>query len=182
MVVGHYAMSLLAYERHREGPLWLFLVAGIFLDLVLITLVLAGVEVMGPGPDALRPEFATMVIDTPYSHDIVPVTFWALVMAGIAYLITRKRAIALWAGGLVLLHEAADLLSGFPHFVFGPGTPEVGLGLYFQAPLSALAIELLVSLICVWWFCTRTNLAFKRQLALYLLTVLGVGALLPMAL
>jgi len=182
MVAGHYAMSLLAYERHREGPLWLFLFAGIFLDLLMITLVLAGVEVMAPGPDALRPGFATMVIDMSYSHDIVPVVFWAIVMAGFAYLVTGKSAIALWAGGLVLLHEAADLLSGFPHFVHGPGTPEVGLGLYFRAPLGALAIELLVGLICVWWFCTRTKLAFKRQLALYLLTVLGVGALLPMAL
>lgn len=182
MVVGHYAMSLIAYERHREGPLWLFLFAGIFLDLLMILLVLTGVEVMAPGPGATRPGFATMVIDMSYSHDIVPVTFWAILMAGFAYLITRSRAVALWAGGLVLLHEVADLVSGFPHFVLGPDTPEVGLGLYFSAPLGALAIELLVGLACVWWFCSRTQLAAKRQLALYGLTVVGVAALLPMAL
>lgn len=181
MVAGHYAMSLLAYERHREGPLWLFLFAGIFLDLLMILLVLTGVEVMAPGPGATRPAFATMVIDMSYSHDIVPVAFWASVMTGFAYLVTRRQAVAFWAGGLVLLHEVADLVSGFPHFVLGPDTPEVGLGLYFRAPLGALAIELIAGLVCVWWFCSRTRLAFRRQLALYTLTVVGVGALLPMA-
>jgi hypothetical protein len=79
-------------------------------------------EVSITRPDALRPGLATMVIDMYYGHDIAPVAFWAIVMAGFAYLVTRKRAIALWAGGLVLLHEAVDLLSGFPHFVLGPGT------------------------------------------------------------
>lgn len=182
MVAGHYAISLVAYERHREGPLWLFLIAGMFLDILMILLVLVGVEEMAPGPGATRPGFSTMVIDMSYSHDLVPVAGWAVAMTAAAYLVTRNRGAAIWAGGLVLLHEVADLVSGFPHFVLGPDSPAIGLGLYIHAPVGALVAELLVALACVWWFSTRTRLAGRRQLALYLLSFLGVGALLPMAL
>ena len=181
MVAGHYATSLLAYERHREGPLWLFLFAGIFLDILMVSLVLAGVEVMAPAHGAPGPAFATMDIDMTYSHDLLPVAGWAVVIAGFAFAITLSRGVALWAGALVLLHEVADLLSGFPHYVFGPDTPEIGLGLYFSAPLGALAIELVVALACVWWFSKQTRLSGKRQLTLYILCFVGVAALLPFA-
>lgn len=182
MVAGHYAISLVAYERHREGPLWLFLIAGMFLDILMIVLVLTGVEEMAPSPGATRPRFSTMVIDMSYSHDLVPVAGWAAVMTGVVYLVTRSRGAAIWAGGLVLLHEVADLVSGFPHFLLGPETAAVGLGLYSHAPVAALVVELLVAVACVWWFSTRTKLAGRRQLALYLLSFFGVAALLPMAL
>jgi hypothetical protein len=129
MVAGHYAMSLLAYERHRGGPLWLFLFAGIFLDILMISLVLAGVEEMAPAHGATRPGFATMAIDMTYSHDLLPVVGWAVVIAAFAFAITRSRGVALWAGALVLLHEVADMVSGFTHYVFGPDTHEPGAAL-----------------------------------------------------
>jgi hypothetical protein len=182
MVAGHYAMSLVAYERQRQGPLWLFLFAGIFLDLLMIGLVLAGVEVMAPPPGAVRPHFASMVVDMSYSHDVVPVVVWAAAMAAFAYVVTRNRAVALWAAGLVVVHEVADFVSGFSHFIHGPGTAEVGLGLYGRAPLAALGVELLVAVACVWWFGHRTQLSARRRLALYALAVGGVAALLPLAL
>ena len=50
--------------------------------------------------------------------------------------------------GAVLLHEVADFVSGFPHFLLGPGTREVGLACTSAPPL-ALAIELAVGLTCV---------------------------------
>lgn len=180
MVAGHYAMALVAYERQRSAPLWLLLFASIFLDLLMIVLVLVGVETMAP-PEGARPGLAAMQVDMTFSHDLVPVLLWAVALAGFGWWVTRRLAIALWAGALVLLHEAADFLSGFPHYVLGPGTTELGLGLYFRAPLLALAIELVVALACVWWFCRRTDLPRGRRIALYGLAIAGVAAMLPLA-
>ena len=180
MVAGHYATALVAYERERTAPLWLLLFASIFLDLLMITLVLLGVETMAP-PEGIKPSLAAMRVDMTFSHDVVPVLLWSAAIAGFAWWWTRRLAIAAWAAVLVLLHEIADFVSGFPHFVLGPGTREVGLGLYFRAPLLALAIELAVGLACVWWFCSRTDLPRGRRIALYALVIGGVAAMLPLA-
>lgn len=180
MVAGHYAMALVAYERQRSAPLWLLLFASIFLDLLMIALVLFGVETMAP-PEGVRPSLTAMQVDMTFSHDLVPVLLWSVALAGFGWWLTRRLAIAVWTGALVLLHEAADFLSGFPHHLLGPGTAELGLGLYFRAPLLALAIELVVAVACVWWFCRRTDLPRGRQIALYALAVAGVAAMLPLA-
>jgi hypothetical protein len=182
MIAGHYATALVAYERDRTAPLWLFLLASMLLDFIMAALVLTGVESMRPVPVAGKPQLATFVIEMTYSHDVVPVVGWALAMAAIAFAVTRRRSTALWAAGLVAVHEVADLISGFPHFVLGPDTPRVGLGLYTSAPLLALAIELGLGLACVGWFCSRTNLSRGRRVGLYAVVTFGTLALLPAAL
>ena len=112
MVAGHYATALVAYERERTAPLWLLLFASIFLDLLMITLVLLGVETMAP-PEGVKPSLAAMRVDMTFSHDVVPVLLWSVAIAGFAWWWTRRLAIAAWAAALVLLHEVADFVSGY---------------------------------------------------------------------
>jgi hypothetical protein len=182
VIVGHYATALVAKERDPASPLWLLLAASMVLDFAMVSLVLAGVETMQPDPAAAGPALASMQIDMTFSHDLVPVLCWTLGVGLLAYAITRRRATALWAAGLVAFHEICDLVSGFPHFVMGPGTPEIGLGLYQQAPLVALGIELALGLACVAWFTSRRTLPRARTIGLFATVVFGVVALLPMAL
>jgi len=61
----------------------------------------------------------------------------------------------------------------------GPGTSEVGLGLYFGAPLAALGIELALGLACVAWFTSRAKISRGKKLGLYATVVFGVAVLLP---
>ena len=182
MVIGHYATALVAKKHAPGGPLWLFLIASILLDWLLVIFVLADIEVMeAPNVAAGSSIFASMIVDTPYSHDIVPVLGWCVAMALAAFALTRSWHITLWAAALVAIHELCDLVSGFPHYFFGPDSARLGLGLYHTAPLAALAIELVLGLACVWWFVKDSQLSTGKTVALYAVIVLGVAALLPNA-
>jgi hypothetical protein len=182
VVVGHYAAALVAKERDPSSPLWLLLASSMILDFAMAGLVLAGLESMRPDPSAPGPALASMQIDMTYSHDLVPVLGWTLGVGLLAYALTRRRETALWAAGLVAFHEVCDLVSGFPHFVMGPGTSELGLGLYVQAPLAALGIELALGLACVAWFTRRAAISRGKKVGLYAAVVFGVAVLLPAAL
>ncbi len=167
MFIGHYASALVAYERERRAPLWLFLVAAMSLDLVMYAFVGVGLEkleLVGPGSDV---KFADMKIDMTFSHDLVPVLGWMAVFGVLGYAITKSRSVALWSAGLVAFHEVADLVVGFPHHVMGRGSAEVGFGLYHSAPLGGWLLEAALSLGCVYWFTSRTDLPRWRAAALF---------------
>ena len=59
------------------------------------------------------------------------------------------------AAALVAAHAAADLLSGYPHFVAGPDTQALGLGLYYSAPVVAVAIEAMFAAVVLGWVVNR---------------------------
>jgi hypothetical protein len=182
VVVGHYASALIAKERDRQTPLWFFLLAAMSLDFLLVAFVLGGVEKMDAAPQAGLAPFQTLMIDMRYSHDLLPVAGWALLFAIAAFAWQRRVAAAWWTFFLVVFHEICDLVAGFKHNLWGPDSVEVGWGLYSSAPLSALAIELVLSLACVWWFARRMKISRRRQAGLYALVVFGVAAVLPNAL
>ena len=180
MIVGHYATALVANKQYPLLPLWACMLAAIFLDIVMGGLLVAGVEHMTPAnPDV--PKLHQMTIDMTYSHDLLPVIGWFLLGALCGYALTRTWVGAAWLGGLVLLHEILDMLSGFYHYVFGPESGRIGLGLYEVAPLIAIAIELIVCLTCVWWFLRNTAAGPVRSVGLYGVMVIGCVVLLPMA-
>lgn len=182
MVVGHYSTALVAKRLDPRGPLWLFLLASMFLDFLMAVLVVSGVETMRPDPAAPGPRLASMVVDMTWSHDLLPALAWCAVLGALAFAWTRSRTTALCVAGLVALHEAFDLVAGFPHFVLGPDTPAVGVGLYLSAPLAALAIEALVAFGCVLYFLRSSPLSTARKAGLLATTLFGVVAMLPLSL
>jgi len=151
MIIGHYATALIPYQKQPSAPLWLFLFAAIFLDAVWLTLALFGHEV--PTPDGfLDATLLHLQVDMPWSHDLLPVLGWSVVMAVFGGLLTRSGAVALWCGALVLVHEASDLLGGFKHYVYGTDSALIGFGLYNSMPELALFFEGLLGAVCVAWF------------------------------
>ncbi len=181
MMVGHYATALVAKRQEPRLPLWACLLAAMSLDVVMVSLVLGGVEKMeSANPDA--PKLSEIAIDMTYSHDLLPVVLWTLLAAGIAFVATKSVSASAWIGVLVAGHEVSDLLSGFYHFVWGPETTRLGLGLYSSGPLLAIGLELVVSLACTWWFLRGSVASRNVKVALYGAMVLGCAALLPFAL
>lgn len=158
MVMGHYATALIpyAYDSNRKlAPFWFFLLATQALDFIMVTLVLLGVETIEPR-GIFEASFRHMVVDMTYSHDVAPVLIWTTlftVIAGVAFKSPRLAIIVL---GLTLLHEALDLLVGFEHYWFGhpssPDAPVFGLGLYNNAPVIGIFIELAVCAGLIIWY------------------------------
>ena len=93
------------------------------------------------------------------THDLLPTLPWlaAAVLAGRG-LFGRWREGRI-AATLVAVHAACDLLSGYPHFVAGPDTPSLGLGLYYAAPRAAVALEVAFAAVVLGWVTNRERQA-----------------------
>lgn len=185
MIWGHYAAALVPHQRDPQTPVAFYLAAANAPDLLWLGLAAAGLET--PAPNSLfEASFAALRVDMPYSHDLVTSFGWAVAAALIAFALFRRRAPALWSFTLILVHEACDLLAGFSHWVFGPGTPAVGLNLYNRAPEAALFLEAAFGAACTWWY-LRARTRAGRPVApataygLYATFVLGALVWLPIA-
>ncbi|MFO0662946.1 MAG: hypothetical protein U0174_03290 [Polyangiaceae bacterium] len=148
MTAGHLAAVLIPFGRLRRVPLWLLLLATQLPDVVWWSLALLGIE--EPTPRSfIDVTVSGLQVDMAYSHAVVGVAVTAVFVAIVVASIWRRVDLALWCAGLVLLHEACDLLSGFEHgLLFGRST-EVGFGLYRKSPPFAFALEAAFSALMV---------------------------------
>ncbi|MCE7999726.1 MAG: hypothetical protein HEP70_12775 [Rhodobiaceae bacterium] len=145
MIGGHYATALVPYARmERKAPLWLLLSAAMLVDFLLIALVAGGVETMVP--DGETPP------DMRYSHDLLPVLGLAAAASLAIWAVTRRQVLAVWVGALILLHELADVFSGYQHNVNGPDSHAFGLNNYMTNPAQALGIEALLIIGCLAYY------------------------------
>jgi hypothetical protein len=185
MIVGHYAPALIAYQRAPRGPLWLYLLAAGWQDLLWLGLAIAGLEVPQPG-SPLEATFQNLRVEMTYSHDLLPTLWWAAVFALLGLIIARNRRAAFWCGALVIIHTLTDLVTGFPHHVFGPDSATVGLNLYGRLPELSIVAEAVFGAACVGWFSRARARAGRplfpgTALGLYAVFVLGALAWLPTA-
>ncbi len=159
MVMGHYVTALIPYAKTREesiAPFWLFLLASQFLDILMLLLVTLGIESFEVD-NPLIPKFVEMQTDMFVSHDVIPVLMWSVIFAGFAFLISKNRIVAAWCFGLVVFHECLDLIVGFHHRIYdqrlvGVDSSLIGLGLYSQAPLIGILIEIIFCAAVLFWF------------------------------
>lgn len=151
MIIGHYATALIPYQKHPEAPLSLFLVAALLLDFLWLGFALFGLEAPHP-PGMFDATLIGLQVEMTWSHDLIPVIGWALLMAAAAFAITRSSAVAMWCGALVVVHEISDWIGGFTHHVYGPESMALGLGLYSRVPELSLLFEAALGVACTWWF------------------------------
>jgi hypothetical protein len=167
MISGHFATALVAKTHAEKGSIWLYLIAAQSLDILMLSFVIVGIEHIDLGSSIL-PAMGSAIVDMRYSHDLVPVAGWTLVMALIAYVLTRSWVITAWCAALTVIHELCDLVTGHPHNVSGPETTEVGLKLWVIAPVFATFIEAGFGIACVSWYLRHHSLDKSNQWALYI--------------
>ena len=185
MIVGHYAAALIPYSRLEGRPLWLLLVCANVPEFLWLTLALAGVEPTHPA-SLLDATFSNLVVHMTYSHNLIPGFIQGAIVFAIVYAIWRDRPLALWCGGLAIVHVLCDLAVGFKHELLGPDSPQVSLNTYGQAPMLAIAIELLFALGCVFAYVHMEArrgrpLTRGRTIAMYAVFAVGILIWLPAA-
>lgn len=185
MIIGHYAAALIPHQQDAKTPVGFYLFMANVSDLLWLVFAVWGLETPVPG-SLFSASFSNLRVEMPYSHDLVPTLAWAALAALVAFAVWRRAAPAMWSAALVLTHEACDLLAGFSHWVWGPGTPTVGLDLYGRAPETALVIEALFGVACTWWYLrsrARAGRPVRPATAYGLYAVFAGGALiwLPIA-
>ncbi|MFT5652030.1 MAG: hypothetical protein ACI9TZ_003527 [Yoonia sp.] len=140
MIAGHYATALIAHRQFPKGTLLFFLLASQFPDLLWFVFHYLGLENTTPA-DVFDATISNMTVAMTYSHDLLPLIVWAIVIFLIGKLAFKSTTIGLVALALFVSHAVLDFFSGHGHNVFGTDTQAVGLGLYATNAYLAILIE-----------------------------------------
>lgn len=155
MIIGHYAVSLAGkYVAPKVSLGWLVL-ASLFIDLLWPSLLLLDLERVRIVPDA--PNVVPLVFESyPISHSLLAVAGWAVLVAGLYFLLKRERFGSIIVGMLVLGHWGLDAIVHKPDLPLYPGSSTlIGLDGWSSLPI-ALAIEVPMFVLGVWLY-TRTT-------------------------
>lgn len=151
MLAGHYSTALLAYQKYPKNTLIFFLIASQFQDLIWLTLHYFGIEATEPtGVEDVT--LQGIDVNMLFSHDLLPQIFWVLTIFIIGRLVFKSTKVGIAGGLIVIGHFVLDILSGYPHHIFGEETHTIGLGLYHSNVYLAIAIEGLVSAVALVYF------------------------------
>jgi hypothetical protein len=109
----------------------------------------AGLEYNGsPYIDVKRGIPGAFPANMPWSHGLFMSVVWALLAAGIAYLIYRDRQAASAVGFVVICHWLLDFIVHPPELpLLFNGSPMVGLGLWNTTPGFVVSIFLEVAML-----------------------------------
>lgn len=141
MLAGHFSTALIAHQKiPKKGALLFFLIASQLQDLLWLNFHYLGLEPTAPA-DLLDVTLMSITVDMVYSHDLLPQLVWMVLTFLIGRLLFKQNSIAMAGALLVLGHYLLDMVSGYPHHVFGGDTHEVGLGLYYTNVYLAIFIE-----------------------------------------
>lgn len=141
MFLGHYAVAFAAKKAAPRTSLGLLMLAAEWLDHLWPIFLLLGVEHVRivPGLMAASP---LDLYDYPWSHGLLPVLGWALLLGGSYYLVRRYGRGGWVVAGVVVSHWILDLVAHRADLPLVPGAgPKLGLGLW-----NSVAATLLVEL------------------------------------
>jgi hypothetical protein len=143
MVIGHYAVGMVAKRYAPRTSLGTLIAAGAFLDLVWPFFLLLGVEVVEvtPGVTAVTP---LTFVSYPWSHSLLMSVVWGALFAAFYFVARRYVPGTIAVAALVVSHWLLDVIMHVPDLPLVPwGGPLLGLGLWRSLPLS-MTVELIV--------------------------------------
>lgn len=184
MFAGHVGAGLLLGRGAREVNPGVFVVAALLLDLLLWCFVLAGRESAMLSADFSSTHQASFVF--PYSHGLAAACGWSLLAALLAAALARpgpmpRIRVGMLIAAAVLSHWLLDALVHVPGLpLAGPGSANLGLGLWRHMP-AALALESLLVAAGLWVYLRGSGFPRSRAIAmaalcivLLVLTIIGM--------
>jgi hypothetical protein len=179
MFVGHYGVSFAARSTNVFLPLWVWFVAVQWLDLVFMTLALAGVEKVRITAGFTESNDLDLYF-MPYSHGLVGALVLSVVFAGIVAAVfpAARRPLGFALVALASFsHWLLDLLMHTPDLpLFDDDSTKVGLGLWDHVAI-AFPLELVVLGLGMWLYARSVELV-GRSGRLILLAFFALMALL----
>lgn len=185
MLAGHYATALVAYQKYPKGTLLYFLIVSQLQDFLWFIFHYLKLERTTPD-DVFDTTVSNMVVNMLYSHDLIPLIAWLIIIFLIGKLIFKKNKLAMIGSALVLGHFVLDFFSGHPHHIFGLNSGEVGLGNYASNVYQAICIEALAIVVLLWYFFNQEKKSgiqrsFKNKAFIIGLFVFGIVFMLSIA-
>jgi hypothetical protein len=155
MFIGHFGVAFGAKKFVPRVSLGTLILASQFIDLLWPLLLLVGLEQVDivPGVTTVTPlQFSHY----PFSHSLLAVIGWGILIGGIHFYLKRSRFAALVVGFLVLSHWLLDTIVHRPDLPLYPGSNIlIGFNAWSSLPLT-LVIELSLFALGVWLYLRST--------------------------
>jgi hypothetical protein len=168
MIAGHFGFAAAVKGRSPSTPLWMLMLATVWLDIVFIPLYIANIETIHPVSGS-HAGYGQGIIYADYTHSLVGALVLSALLGGVAGIFWGKRS-AIVIGLVSFSHWILDLLVHRADMPILPGNwgnlPRLGFGLWRYPKISA-TIELILILAGAWiyWRSARavTVQANRRQ-------------------
>jgi hypothetical protein len=181
MIAGHFGLAAMVKSREPETPLWILMLATVWLDIVFVPLFLAGVERVSPV--GAHGGYGRSIIYADYTHSLIGMLLLSAALGAAGWPRWGKRS-AIVIALVAASHWVLDLIVHRTDMPILPGNlmglPRLGFGLWRYPALSA-GLELLLVLAGAWlyWRAARTVCARAqrgvRLAALTALLIAGFG-------
>jgi membrane-bound metal-dependent hydrolase YbcI (DUF457 family) len=143
VIAGHFGLAAGVKEVEPSAPLWALMLATVWLDVVFVPLLLAGVETIEPVPGS-GGGYGNAIIHADYTHSLVGAAALALIFGAVAAVPWGRRVGAV-LGAVVFSHWVLDLIVHRGDMPLLPGNagglPRFGLGLWEMRP-AVIVVEL----------------------------------------
>lgn len=150
MIAGHFGFAAAVKSRERSTPLWMLMLASVWLDILFVPLFLAGIETLQPVPG--HHGYGAAIIHADYTHSIVGALAASALLGGCCWPFWGRRS-ATAVGLMAFSHWVLDLIvhrADMPILPANAGQlPRLGLGLW-QYPSASAAVELILVLGGAW--------------------------------
>lgn len=138
MFIGHYGAALASKKIDNKISLGTYILASQFIDLLWPILLILGVEKVNVVPDG-KPFNTLEFIYYPFSHSLLGVVFWGVLVGGVYYLTKKNVKGSIVLGLLVVSHWVLDFITHIPDLqIFPWSNYKVGLGLWNSAPVTMI--------------------------------------------
>ena len=162
MFLGHFGIGFGAKAAAPKVSLGTLFLAAQFIDLLWPTLLMLGVERVNIRTDGAQYPPLDFVY-YPFSHSLLAVLIWAVLLASVYFAIRRSRAGAVVLGLAVVSHWLLDLIVHHPDLpLYPPVLPNIGasplLGFeVWSSPIFEMVLELSIFALGVWLYLRTTR-------------------------
>ena len=154
MIAGHFGFAAAVKSRVPAAPTWALMLASVWMDVIFVPLLAAGVETMAPFGSGDGTAYGAAVIHADWTHSLVG----ALVIAaafGVVCGWRYGRQLGAVLGAVVVSHWLLDLPMHHHDMPVLPGNaahlPLLGFGLW-SAPAAAAGLELMLVAVGAWLY------------------------------
>jgi membrane-bound metal-dependent hydrolase YbcI (DUF457 family) len=150
MIAGHFGFATLVKGRERSTPLWMLMVATVWLDIVFVPLFVTGIETIQTVPG--RHGYGAAIIHADYTHSIAGALVLSSILGAASWPLWGRRT-AIVIALVAASHWVLDLIVHRADMPILPanyfGLPRFGLGLW-RFPAASIVVELVLVLAGAW--------------------------------
>jgi hypothetical protein len=153
MIAGHFGFAAMVKGREPATPLWILMLATVWLDIVFIPLFLMGIETIHLVPGA-HSGYGTAIIHADYTHSLIGAAVLSALLGAASSAVWGRRS-GVVIGLVAFSHWLLDLIvhrADMPILPANVGNlPRLGFGLW-RFPIASAAVELFLVLLGAWMY------------------------------